>query len=188
VSLYHLHIVFARGGDGPPPRFISLIEHECRARGMSFEHCRSHDHAEAIRAALLRGELSVDLLIDYMGRSFRHDEDLGRAVRAAGGLPVEDPERVRAYGSKATMHLALARAGVPLPRTVIWPAGRPARDLTPTERALLGEHLVVKPARTIRRTTTCCRSSSGRWTWTAARPGSASTTASGKCSPASGTP
>jgi hypothetical protein len=147
VSLYHLHIVFARGGDGPPPRFISLIEHECRARGMSFEHCRSHDHAEAIRAALLRGELSVDLLIDYMGRSFRHDEDLGRAVRAAGGLPVEDPERVRAYGSKATMHLALARAGVPLPRTVIWPAGRPARDLTPTERALLGEHLVVKPAR-----------------------------------------
>ncbi|HWQ15981.1 MAG TPA: hypothetical protein VNL77_24490, partial [Roseiflexaceae bacterium] len=147
MTLYHLHVVFARGGEGPPPRFISLIEHECRARGLSFAHCRSHDHAEAIRAAVLHGALGVGLLIDYMGRSFHADEELCHAVRDAGGLPVEDPERVRAFGSKAAMHLALARAGVTLPRTIIWPAGRPARDLTPTERILLGPRLVVKPSR-----------------------------------------
>lgn len=147
MSLYHLHLVVARGGDGPPPRFIALIERHARERGMHFHHCRSNDDAEAMLTAILRGALSVGLLIDYMGRSFRCDQELAEAVCAAGGLAVEDPARVRAFGSKAAMHSALACAGLALPRTLIWPAGRPARDLTLAERELLGERFVVKPAR-----------------------------------------
>jgi hypothetical protein len=146
VTLHRYNVVFARGGDGPPPRFISLIEHACHARGLSFAHCRAADHAEWLREGLLHGDIDVDLLIDYMGRSFRCDEELGRLVRERGGLPVEDPDRVRAFGCKAAMHLALARAGVPLPRTLIWRAGLPARDLTTHERLLLGHRFVVKPA------------------------------------------
>lgn len=147
MSLFHLHVVFARGGDGPPPRFISLVEHHARNAGLHFHHCRGHEDAEAMRAALDRGDLTVDLLIDYMGRSFRCDTELAEAVRATGGLPIEDPRRVRHFGSKAAMHQALARAGVPLPRTVVWPAGRSLRALTAVEHALLGERFVVKPAR-----------------------------------------
>jgi hypothetical protein len=146
-ALFHLHLVFARGGDGPPPRFISLIEHHAREAGLHFHHCRGNDDAEAMRAAILRGELTVDLLIDYMGRSFAHDVELAEAVRGAGGIPVEDPACVRRFGSKAAMHEALARAGVALPRTIIWPAERPPRALTAMERVLLGERFVVKPAR-----------------------------------------
>jgi hypothetical protein len=82
-----------------------------------------------------------------MGRSFGRDQLLAEAVRDAGGLPVEDPALVKVFGSKSAMHRALARAGVPLPRTLIWPAGRPPRHLTPIERVLLGERFVVKPAR-----------------------------------------
>ena len=147
MSLYHLHLVVARGGDGPPPRFLSLIERHARERGMDFYHCRTNAAAEAMHAAIVRGELRVGVLIDYMGRSFQRDRELAEAVRDAGGLAVEDPARVRAFGSKAAMHRALARAGLLLPRTLIWPAGTPPRDLTCAERALLGARFVVKPAR-----------------------------------------
>jgi len=146
VTLERFHLVFARGGDGPPPRFIALLEHECRARGLTFAHCRTHDHAAWLLHGLAQRALVVDMLVDYMGRSFRCDDALTRAVRERGGLVVEDPDRVRAYGSKAAMHLALVRAGVPLPRTLIWRAGRPVRELSPAERILLGQRFVVKPA------------------------------------------
>jgi hypothetical protein len=146
-QLFHLHIVVARGGDGPPPRFISLIEHHARNAGLAFHHCRGNDDAAAMHAAIFRGDLTVDLLIDYMGRSFACDTALAEAVRDTGGMPVEDPARVERYGSKAAMHQALADAGVQLPRTILWPAGRPPRALSSAERVLLGERFVVKPAR-----------------------------------------
>jgi hypothetical protein len=145
--LFHLHLVVARGGDGLPPRFIGLIEQHARNAGLNFHHCRSNDDAVAMHAAILRGELTVDVLIDYMGRSFACDTALAEAVLATGGMPVEDPALVARYGSKAVMHGALADAGVQLPRTILWPVGCPVRALTSVERVLLGERFVVKPAR-----------------------------------------
>jgi hypothetical protein len=144
--VHHFHLVFARGGDGPLPRFISLIEHACHAHGMTFGHCRTPDQAEWLLDRLRAGDLQIDVFVDYMGRSFRCDEALGRAVRDTGGLVVEDPDRVRAFGSKAAMHIALARAGVLLPRTLLWRSGQPVRDLTAAERILVGQRFVVKPA------------------------------------------
>jgi hypothetical protein len=143
---HHFDIVLARRSDGPPPRFLNLLEREARARGMVFFHCQNHDQAETLRHAVLRGELRIDCLIDYMGRSFVHDYELGCAVKDAGGLVLDDPDRVRIYGDKATMHEELVRAGIEMPRTLIWRPGQPSRDLLPDERALLGERLVCKPA------------------------------------------
>jgi hypothetical protein len=143
---HHFDIVFARRDDGIPPRFVGLLEREARARGLIFVHCRNHEQAETLRFALAGGSLTIDCLIDYMGRSFRHDYELGCAVKDTGGIVVDDPDRVRIYGDKAVMHQELAHAGVELPRTLIWRPDQPSRDLTPDERALLGPRIVCKPA------------------------------------------
>ena len=144
--MHHFDLVLARRADGPPPRFLGLLEREARARGMVFFHCQNHDQAETLRWALYRGELRIDCLIDYMGRSFRHDYELGCAVKDAGGLVLDDPDRVKIYGDKAVMHQELMRLGVEMPRTLLWQPGQPSRDLTPWERAYLGERIVCKPA------------------------------------------
>src|SRR5262249_17958458 len=107
VPQHHFDIVFARREDGIPPRFIGMLEREARARGMIFVHCRNHDQAETLRHALMDGSLTVDCLIDYMGRSFRHDYELGCAVKDSGGIVLDDPDRVRIYGDKAVMHYEL---------------------------------------------------------------------------------
>jgi hypothetical protein len=143
---HHFDIVLARRADDPPPRFLSLLEREARARGMIFFHCQNHDQAETLRWAIERGELRVDCLIDYMGRSFLHDYEFGCAVKDSGGLVLDDPDRVRIYGDKATMHQEMARAGIAMPRTLIWRPGTPSRDLAPDERAYLGGRIVCKPA------------------------------------------
>lgn len=144
---HHFHLVFARRADGPPPRFLQLLEHEARARGMVFFHCQNHEQAETLRHAVLDGTLQIDCLIDYMGRSFQSDTAFGRAVKDGGGLVVDDPDRVALFGDKAVMHQELARVGVPLPRTLVWQPWLPSRDLTAFERALLGPRMVCKPAR-----------------------------------------
>jgi hypothetical protein len=147
VSQHHFDIVFARRENGIAPRFLDMLEREARSRSMVFVHCRNHDQAETLRHALLDGSLTVDCLIDYMGCSFRHDYELGCAVKDNGGIVLDDPDRVRIYGDKAVMHYELARAGVELPRTLIWHPDHPSRDLMAEERRLLGERIVCKPAR-----------------------------------------
>jgi len=147
VPRHHFDIVFARREDGIPPRFAGLLEREARDRGLIFFHCRNNDQAETLRCALLDGSLTIDCLVDYMGRSFAHDYELGCAVKDSGGIVLDDPDRVRIYGDKAVMHDELERAGVELPRTLIWRPDQPSRDLSAGERHFLGARIVCKPAR-----------------------------------------
>jgi hypothetical protein len=123
-----------------------MLDREARRRGMVFFHCQNHDQAEALRWSLYHNELKIDCLIDYMGRSFRHDYELGCAVKDAGGLVLDDPDRVKIYGDKAVMHQELARMGIAMPRTLLWCPDRASRDLTREERAYLGPRIVCKPA------------------------------------------
>jgi hypothetical protein len=146
LSLHHFDIVFARREDGPPPAFVRLLEREAHARGLIFVRCKNNDQAETLRYALADSSLRIDCLIDYMGRSFRHDYELGCAVKDTGGLVVDDPDRVKIFGDKVVMHQELGRAGLALPRTLIWRAWQPSRDLTAAERTLLGRRIVCKPA------------------------------------------
>ncbi len=139
-------IVFARRADGPTPRFIRLIEAEAQRRGMSFVHCQSHEQAERMRVGVENQTLGIGCLIDYMGRSFRNDRAFLQIVRERGGLIVDDPDLVERYGNKATMHAALVRAGIALPRTLIWSADQPGRELTLAEQHYLGTRLVCKPS------------------------------------------
>jgi hypothetical protein len=144
--MHHFDLVLARRADGPPPRFLNLLEREAHARGMVFFHCQSHEQAETLRWAHHRGELRIDCLIDYMGRSFQHDYELGCAVKDSGGLVLDDPDRVKIYGDKAVMHQELARLGVEMPHTLLWRPGQASRDLTAREIAYLGPRIVCKPA------------------------------------------
>lgn len=146
--LHHFHIVFARRGDGgPAPRFVTMLEREAHERGMTFVHCQNHEQAETLRWELYRGHLHIDCLIDYMGRSFRNDYELGCAVKDTGGMVLDDPDRVKIYGDKAIIHQELEHVGLAMPRTLLWQPGDPNRDLTPEEQVYLGPRIVCKPAR-----------------------------------------
>jgi hypothetical protein len=144
---HHFDIVFARRADGPAPRFIQLIEQYAHAHGLSFIHCGNYAHALAMHEALLTDQLSIRCLIDYMGRSFRNDSEFGRAVRDRGGVVIVDPDAVLRYGDKATLHRALERASVTMPRTLIVRPEMPTRGLTCAERRWLGPRMICKPAR-----------------------------------------
>jgi hypothetical protein len=147
AAMMQFDLVIARRADGPPPRFIMLMERYAHQAGLSFLHCRHPDQAEELLAALYANALRIGCLVDYMGASFRRDYELGCAVKDSGGLVVDDPDMVRLYGDKAVMHHALVQAGVSLPRTLILRAWQPNRDLTPAERDYLGPRIVLKPAR-----------------------------------------
>ncbi|MCU0493545.1 MAG: hypothetical protein MUD01_18315 [Chloroflexaceae bacterium] len=146
MALHHIDFVFARREEWIPPRFVALLEAECQNRGMSFLHCRNHEQAEMLRAALGDGTLTVGCLVDYMGSSFRYDYELGCAVKDCGGLVVDDPDRVRLFRDKVVMHQELAQAGIAMPETIVWRSWQPARDLTIAERDMLGTRIVCKPA------------------------------------------
>ena len=102
---HHFDLVLARRANGPTPRFLALLEHEARARGMVFFHCQNHDQAETLRHAVLRGELRIDCLVDYMGRSFVHDYELGCAVRDAGGIVLDSQLSPDAWPAKRQLAL-----------------------------------------------------------------------------------
>lgn len=142
-----IDLMLARRADDIPPRFVRLLHDYSAAAGLRFVHCGSHDQAEALRAAVEAGDLRIGCLIDYMGGSFRRDYEFACAVKDSGGLVVDDPELVRLYGDKAVMHHALSEAGLEMPRTVILRSWQPTRALTAAERILLGQYIVVKPAR-----------------------------------------
>ena len=146
MALHRFDLVFARRGDGPQPRFMRLIEEALAARGLSYFHCHHHAQAEALRHGIEAGDVQVTTLVDYMGRSFTQDYAFGCAVKDRGGIVVDDPDRVRAFGSKVVMHQELERAGVELPPTRIWRHWQPSRNLSIIERDRLGTRLIIKPA------------------------------------------
>jgi len=147
MSIEQIDLVIARRADGPPPRFITLLHQYAHEAGLCFLHCQSHEQAEELRMAVQAGWLRIGCLLDYMGGSFRYDYEFGCAVKDSGGIVVDDPELVRLYGDKSVMPMALAQAGLEMPRTIILRSWQPTRPLTCAERAQLGPRFVVKPAR-----------------------------------------
>ncbi len=129
--------------------FSQWVREACAVRGLTCEVLHEgvvKDAWSAVRSDRLRIGTLLDLTALWW-----HDEDpyvqLCYAVKDAGGRVIDDPDAAMMADHKAVAHHRLERAGIPVPPTVVLRRWEPDRELTPAERSVVGERVVIKPAR-----------------------------------------
>lgn len=95
--------------------------------------------------AVRKGRLRPLVYLDLSSRPGDRFHALLETMSASGAHTLCDPIKLP-MTLKAVVHPALARAGLPLPPTVILKRSEPDRDLTPEELALVGDRVVIKPS------------------------------------------
>lgn len=133
------------GDDG----FSRWVREACAIRGLSCEILSEKVVVEATEA-VQTGRLKIRTLLDLTA-TWWHEEDpyvqLCYAVKDAGGRVIDDPDVAMMADHKAVSHHRLQRAGIPVPPTVVLRRWAPDRGLTAEERAVVGDQVVIKPAR-----------------------------------------
>jgi hypothetical protein len=123
---------------------LKIVQEAMAARGLSSLLVNRHNVDRAI-ADVRKGRLRPHLFLDLCSRPGDPFYELLEAMSAAGVHALCDPKTLP-YTFKAFSHPALEKAGLPLPPSVIVRRGEPDRELTPAERARLGERVVIKPS------------------------------------------
>ena len=129
--------------------FISLLEAQCRARGLRMCAPGAEDAAN-VAAALNAGTLLVGTFLDRAAPDEEPFAGLALAMRASGARCLNPPEAVRRAADKATMHLEFLSRGIAVPYTIIIsPYNRERQvELTLEQLARLGRPFIIKPANT----------------------------------------
>jgi hypothetical protein len=129
--------------------FIRLVEGSSRNRGLKTITISPAEAGRAL-AAFRSGELDFRVLLDRASGSSPDFISLQALAVERGRDVIEGLDKLRWASDKATMHLELLTAGIPIPHTVILPshATEPELVLRPEDLAPLGVPFVVKPANT----------------------------------------
>lgn len=129
--------------------FVGWLREACAHRGLSCE-VLDETVVEEARAAICERRLLVRVLLDLTARWWNDDDPYVRlcyAVKDAGGRVIDDPDTAMIADHKAATHHRLQRAGLPVPPTVVLRRWTPDRELTAEEQALVGDRVVIKPAK-----------------------------------------
>jgi hypothetical protein len=129
--------------------FFLWLREACAIRGLSCAVLQEGDVASA-REAISAGDLRIGTLLDLSAAWWDHEDpyvQLCYAVKDAGGRVIDDPDAAMMADHKAVSHHRLQRAGIPVPPTVLMRRWMPDRGLTAEERAIVGDQVVIKPAR-----------------------------------------
>jgi len=129
--------------------FIRLVEGSSRNRGLKTITISPAEAGRAL-AAFRSGEFDFHVLLDRASGSSPDFISLQALAVERGRDVIEGLDKLRWASDKATMHLELLTAGVPIPHTVILPshATEPELALRSEDLAPLGVPFVVKPANT----------------------------------------
>lgn len=130
-------------------RFFQWLREACAVRGLSCEVVDNRVVAQA-HEAIQGGRLRIGTLLDLSAAWWDHEDpyvQLCYAVKDTGGRVIDDPDAAMMADHKAVSHHRLQRAGIPVPPTVLLRRWVPDRGLTAEERAIVGEEVVIKPAR-----------------------------------------
>jgi hypothetical protein len=129
--------------------FISLIDAQCRRRGLRLCAPAAHDAAE-VAAALNSGALRVGTFLDRAAPDEEPFAGLAGAMRSSGARCLNPPEAVARAADKATMHLEFLSHGIAVPYTIIIsPYNRERQvELSLEQLARLGRPFIIKPANT----------------------------------------
>jgi hypothetical protein len=106
----------------------------------------NQSNVDRVIAEVQRGWLQPHVYLDLASTTHPRFNDLALAAAAKGVYVIDDPDGLTNWTYKATSHVRLARAGLPLPPTVILPKGSPDRELTAAERDTIGDRCVIKPS------------------------------------------
>lgn len=128
--------------------FIESIKEECKIHRMSFLLI-DDDNVDEVTDAVARDRFRIRFYLDMLSEIYDPDDKFTRLVyclKDSGTRIVDDPDDVKAAADKSITHFDLARAGVPVPYTVVIRNWEPARRLTREEKRGLGFPFVIKPA------------------------------------------
>lgn len=129
--------------------FFDWLRAACAVRGLSCEVLDESVVEEAHRA-IREGRLQIRTLLDLSAAWWNHEDpyvQLCYAVKDSGGRVIDDPDAAMMADHKAVSHHRLQQAGIPVPPTVLIRRWEPDRGLTSQEREVVGEQVVIKPAR-----------------------------------------
>ncbi len=129
--------------------FISLIDAECRRRGLRMSAPGAGD-ARAVASALKSGTLAIGTFLDRAAPDEEPFAGLSAAMVTSGARCLNPPDAMRKAADKATMHLEFLSHGIAVPYTIIIsPYSRERQvELSLEQLARLGRPFIIKPANT----------------------------------------
>lgn len=129
--------------------FIDALMGACRERDLSFLWIFDDNVREVIKRKE-SGDIKVKVLLDTEATFNRDNDPYARvcyAVKDAGGVVINDPDRTKLAVDKSVMHYELINAGINTPYSVIVRNWQPLSfKLTAEEKEKLGIPFVIKPA------------------------------------------
>jgi glutathione synthase/RimK-type ligase-like ATP-grasp enzyme len=125
-------------------KLLQIMHQAMAARGLS---CLLVNHASVERtiASVRKGRLRPLVYLDLCSRPGDAFYGLLETLSARGATTFCNPNTI-GMTLKVNSHLALERAGLPLPPTVILKRTDPDRELTSEELARVGDRVVIKPS------------------------------------------
>ncbi len=129
--------------------FTDTLRSDCRRKGLSFVWVTGDSvrkltrriEADRIRIKVM---LDTEATYDVPGEPYAR---LNYAVKDAGGVVINDPDRTRAAVDKSVTHYELIDSGIPTPYTVVLRNWEPKKfKLTGEEKKSLGVPFIIKPA------------------------------------------
>ena len=103
-------------------------------------------NVDAVIAQIETGWLKPHVLLDLASSTQKRFADLALAASTAGVYVIDKPLGLTNWTNKSTSHVALEKAGLPLPPSVILSRGEADRELTADERQKVGDRCVIKPS------------------------------------------
>jgi hypothetical protein len=136
--------LFALDYASPNSKLMRLFHEAMSAYGLSCQLVNSLN-VERVLEDVQSGRFRTHVYLDLSSRPDDVFEKLLYAAAAAGAHTMRNPEHTK-WVLKAKSHPKLLEAGLPLPPTVIFKSDEADRELTPQERAAIGERAVIKPS------------------------------------------
>lgn len=129
----------------PNSRLVELFHEAMAPYGLS-ALLVNQTNIDKVIGQIERGWLQPHVYLDLASSTEPRFNDLALAAAARGVYVIDHPTDLTTWTYKASSHERLEKAGLPLPPSVIFPRGSADRELTPAERAKVGERCVIKPS------------------------------------------
>ena len=140
----YVDFVFALDYLSPNSLLLKLLHRAMAARGLSILLVNKHSVDWAIEQ-VRSGRLHPIVFLDLCSRPGDNYFELLKMMAGAGVYTICHPDQIR-WTLKAFAHGELEKAGLPVPPTVILKKSQPDRELTQSERDIVGERVVIKPS------------------------------------------
>jgi len=129
--------------------FVAFLQDSCKEKKISFLWVSGENAGKVLRD-IEQGRIKITILLDTEATYNKKGDSYARicyAVKDAGGVVINDPDRTKAAIDKSILHFELVNAGILAPYAVIVRNWQPSvYRLTDQERQKLGIPFVIKPA------------------------------------------